>query len=120
MKQYRGRPIIEATDSPLVVDKALHRSVSYFNKNMPKDVAFFWQKRAADAWGMVEDGFRIIGGEVRNPKGDALLRGMSPDELGLSLVAYGCEIIDKQDPQVDVEILAIDGLLKEIDRIKQT
>lgn len=86
---------------------------------MPPDQADAWPKQAADAWGAVEDGFGINGDQVFRPDGDAVLF-VKPDDLALALVAYGCELIDKQDPNANAEIVAINGLLKETDRIKQT
>jgi hypothetical protein len=117
MREYKNRPIIEATDSPLIINEALHDSVSYWNKHMDPGQASAWRKKAADAWGAVEDGFSIVGDEVQDPEGDALLY-VSADELELALVAYGCKLIDAEPPNADAQVVAIDGLLKQIDAIK--
>ena len=119
MRQYRNRPIIEAFDSPLIIDEALHNSVSYWNKHMGPDQALAWGKRAADAWGAIQDGFSVVGDEVHNPDGSALLY-ISPDELELTLVAYGCEAIDTRQQNANTKVVAIDGLLRQIDVIKST
>ncbi len=118
MRSWHGRPIVESSDSPLTVDAALHESVGYWNEHMPDHLAFAWQKKAADAWGALQDGFSIISNEMHNPDGDALLY-IAPDELELALVAHGCELIDQKAPNADSETVAIDGLLKQIDHIRQ-
>ena len=84
---------------------------------MPQDQAAAWNKIANDAWEALHDGFSIVDDEVYRPQGEALLY-MNPDQLELALVIHGCELLDQKPPGADADVLAIDGLLKQIDHIK--
>lgn len=77
-----------------------------------------WSKTASDAWGAVQSGFGIVGGEMYRPNGEAPLF-VDPDMLEYALIAYGCEQIDKNGIEaVQEEIVAINGLLQGIDAVK--
>jgi len=117
MRSVNGRPLIESTDSPLVIDAALHHSVRFWHAQMPPEEAAAWQKTAADAWGALQDGFGIVYDTALRPDGNALLY-MHPEELELALVAYGCELLDSPTDATDDEIIAINGLLRQIDTIR--
>lgn len=119
MKSFNGRPIIEEQDHPQVVDRALHESIGYWHEHMPPDQANAWVKTAADAWGAVQDGFGLVGDEMLEPEGEATLY-VSPDQLELALVAYGCNLLDQNHVSNSEigEIVAINGLLRGIDQIK--
>lgn len=117
MKSFAGRPVIEASDSPLLVDDVLHKSAHYWRSYRP-EAQTSWSKTASDAWGAVQTGFGIIGGEMYRPDGEARLY-VDPDMLEYALVAYGCERIDQEGLEsVHEEIVAIDGLLQGIDAVK--
>lgn len=117
MQSYRNRPLIEASDSPQVIDNALHESVGFWHANMPSHEAQVWEKVAADAWGAIEDGFSIVGDNIFNPDGEAQLY-LSNEELELALVAYGCELLDKDTELANDEVVAINGLLKQFDKFR--
>lgn len=116
MKAFKGRPVIEGSDSPQLVDHALRASLKYWDGYKP-DQSSAWRKTAADAWGAVQDGFSIVGDQIYRPEGSATLF-LSPDDLELALIAYGCEQIDARAPNVEADIVAINGLLKGIEQLK--
>src|SRR5581483_4959641 len=99
MKSIDGRPVIESTDYPEVVDKALRQSVRYWRQYDP-DRAMWWHHTAQNSWETLDDdhGLRIEDPQIRAEYArhrNSILY-MSPDNLELALVAYGCEILDGQ------------------------
>lgn len=121
MEVLRGRPIITSNDHPLTVYKAIRNSVGYLHET---NAPFHLLHRAQNAYETLQDDFGIIGDELHRPEGISTLWDMDNDSLELALVAYGCRLLDEQqDTQPNdavPELVAIDGLLKEIDHLKAT
>lgn len=117
MRSFKGRPVIEGNDSPMLVEDALRASTGYWYSNQPEELADAWQKTAADARGALEDGFRIVDERMLQPNGEATLF-VNPDDLELALIAYGSERIEARPHDIDTEIAAINGLLHSIDQLK--
>ncbi|HEX3568194.1 MAG TPA: hypothetical protein VHT70_00780 [Candidatus Saccharimonadales bacterium] len=115
MDILRGRPVITGEDYPLTVYKAIHNSVGYLDEvNAPPHL----QHGARNAYETLRDDFSIMDDKVYRPDGTSTLWDMSNDNLELALVAYGCELLDKQPKDVIPEVVAIDSLLREIDHLK--
>jgi hypothetical protein len=115
MNTLKNRPVITGDDSPQTVYNALRHNVGYLNRI---DAPSHLPHRAHNAYETLADDFMIVGDEMLNPDGESVLWDMSNDTLEDALVAYGCDLLTQQPEGTAPEILAIDGLLKEIDRIK--
>lgn len=118
MNSWHGRLIITAEDHPKILDDALHESIGVWAENQPKEQLERWTKKANDAWDALEGSFAITNGEVGRPDGESAVIFVSPDEMELALVGYGCKLLEAIPDGIPEEIPAINGLLKEIDRIK--
>lgn len=117
MKIERGRPVITREDYPKVVFDALIGSIAFYNANMPNESSA-WCKTAQDSYETLQDAFGVShdGADADWPeRGDAMLF-MTPSQLELALVNYGCLQIEAGD--TPESIAHVDALLHKLDRIK--
>lgn len=112
----RGNQItIEPNDNPQTIVAALREGAQWGARNLPDDEAWRWRHNAANAWETIEDGFGIYGDELHRHDGQAQV-ALGPDQLELSLVAFGVKrlaegTVDAQKDvrHVDEALLALDA-----------
>src|SRR5437868_245619 len=123
MKNVDGFPVIEPSDYPDTVYRALRESVGFWREHMPESEAWQWQHTAHNSWETLVDDHGLM---IEDPKlREELARHrdselyMTPDQLELALVAYGCNILDHKTEEPAGEVDRINALLRGIDEIKK-
>lgn len=113
MKISDGFPIIQPTDHPITVYKALHASPGLLQGAGNEEADGRWLKVVQDAEGALQDGFGIVtpDNEPLMPDGEATIY-VDPSDLELGLTAYGASLIEANDPHQAEEIKRVDQLLR--------
>ena len=117
MKNPNGWPVIEASDYPVTILRALHNSIASRELGLSDEEHMRWTKIVQDAESTLQDSFGIVDpdsdDEPINPNGEALIY-VSPDDLGLSLVAYGSLLPESEEESAHEELLRVDHILNAI------
>lgn len=105
---------IEPSDNPQTVVAALREGAQWAARNLSRDDAGHWRHNAANAWETIEDGYGIYNDRMHRHDGLAQI-ALAPDQLELSLVAFGVKRLDENTVGAQKDVRRVDEALFALD-----
>ena len=114
----QGFTVFEPTDDGLTLERALGKSTQDVRAMLPPEQSRLWMDRVQKARSTTRTAFGIVEDRIWFPQKRDVDTFMPPDWVELALVDYGCSELDNNGNTNSPEVLAVDGLLSQIDQIK--